>query len=103
MTLDELKRLYAEATPGPWHAISITSFVRGSKLKEYRANANLVLEMHAALPKLIAVAEATQHYMQAYDNICVPGCAIGQVCAVCKDHGARVDAVKAALDALEEP
>lgn len=76
--LDELERLYQEATPGPWKAgrnrsivwyspapdvwRSVADCVRVTvkSSKRHKENAKLIAAMHEALPELIAENRALQ-------------------------------------------
>lgn len=72
MTLDELKKLCDEATPGPWvlkeHGVVSASFPNSCGENYFVAgevdeqDAAFIAAARAALPMLIAVAEAVREY-----------------------------------------
>jgi len=93
MTTEELRRLLQAATPGPWQAEFASSHVGGkSEITEWfvrrdgddvaiaadiidphddqpsKANAALIAAAVNALPALLAVAEAAEHWRNAYES-----------------------------------
>jgi len=97
MTTEELRRMLAEATPGPWHTGSMGSCDRiysqdGDLIAETwestLEDAALITAAINALPALLAVAEAAHDWRNAYES---------------NDPSDKAfEAMNAALDALRE-
>ena len=68
-TLDELRRLLAEATPGPWFTYEWDVWASDAHGEEFvvysnphtKPDADLIVAAVNALPALLRVAEAAQH------------------------------------------
>lgn len=70
-TLEHLRKLEAEATPGPWHHHSAFGRITDSEheqfidvwRKDYRRDTALIAEMRNALPRLLTVVEAHKAFI----------------------------------------
>ncbi len=109
MTLDELKKLCEEATPGPWWTssacvessqVNVADCFTGLSdrdMPEVEANATFIAAAREALPKLIAVAEAARGCLEK------PPEGITAEVALSYWHERNRQYLKQALAALESP